>query len=172
MNASQLDTSEYHSYYAPYIQALGAVDLLPALKEGQDQMTEFIAALPNGKLQHAYADGKWSVAEVLMHLIDTERIFQYRALRFARNDKTALPGFDQDHYVPEAMAATKAKAQLLDEFNAVRNASIALFTSFSDEMLMRWGTASNAKMSVRALGYIISGHQAHHLKVLNERYLD
>ncbi len=172
MNAAQLESSEYHSYYSPYIAALGNVDLLKALLAGKEQMIRFINMLPENKLNYSYAEGKWTVSEVIMHLIDAERVFQYRALRFGRNDSTALPGFDQDHYVPESGASKKTKAQLLLEFNAVRDASIALFTSFSKEVLKRWGTASNAKMSVRALGFVISGHQVHHLEVLRERYLN
>jgi len=122
-------------------------------------------------MSYAYTDGKWSVAEVLVHLMDTERIFQYRALRFARNDKTELKGFEQDDYIPESEANGRDKEDVLREFLAIRNSSIALFKSFHEEQLKRSGKANGATMSVRALGCIICGHQAHHFNILKQRYL-
>lgn len=122
-------------------------------------------------MNFSYAQGKWTIAEVLIHLMDTERIFQYRALRFARNDKTELQGFDQDSYVPESQAPNRSRNDILEEFIAIRKSSIALFASLNDEMLLRSGLASGAKMSVRALGFVICGHQVHHFNILQERYL-
>lgn len=122
-------------------------------------------------MNFSYAQGKWTIAEVLIHLMDTERIFQYRALRFARNDKTELQGFDQDSYVPESQAPNRNRNDILEEFIAIRKSSIALFASLNDEMLLRSGLASGAKMSVRALGFVICGHQIHHFNILQERYL-
>jgi hypothetical protein len=171
LNVSELNSSEYHPYYEPYIKVLGNANLIDALETGLNTITGFIKNIPEDKMAYAYADGKWSVAEVLVHLMDTERIFQYRALRFARNDKTELKGFEQDDYIPESEANGRDKEELLREFLAIRNSSIALFKSFREEKLKRSGKANGATMSVRALGCIICGHQAHHFNILKERYL-
>ncbi|MDT0607471.1 DinB family protein [Croceitalea rosinachiae] len=171
MKASELPEGEYNPYYRPYINALGAEDLMPSLEYGLIAMVDLITRIPESKLGFKYDTGKWTIAEVLMDLIDTERIFQYRALRFYRKETTPLPGFDQDVYILECGASTKTKAEILDEYTAIRNASIALFRSFKQEFLNRNGIASNSIMSVRALGFIISGHQIHHLNILKERYL-
>lgn len=171
MNSSALSLSEYNNYYQPYIAVLGNSELLTALKDGLNSFVDFIAALPDEKLRYSYETGKWSVAEVLIHLIDAERIFQYRALRFARNDETPIPGFDQDLYVPNSRANSRSKTAIAIEFKAVRESTIALFESLSNEELLRSGIASNSKMSVRALGFIISGHLQHHKNIINERYL-
>jgi hypothetical protein len=171
LKVSQLQSGEYHPYYAPYIEILGNSSLSEALKSGLHLLSSFIEEIPESKMGFTYADKKWSVAEVLMHLMDTERIFQYRALRFARNDKTELKGFEQDDYVPESGANDRDKKELLEEFVAIRKSSIALFNSFNEGKLLRSGKANGATMSVRALGFIICGHQAHHFKILEERYL-
>ncbi|UOY06376.1 DinB family protein [Muricauda sp. SCSIO 64092] len=170
MNTSKPEPSEYHPYYSTYIEAMGDVPLLPALEEGLKDMQSFMARLEDHKLTFAYDTGKWTVAEVLVHLLDTERIFQYRALRFARNDRSELPGFEQDDYVVESFANQRTKAGILEEFMGIRQASISLFRSFNEDSLQRMGTASGVKMSVRALGYVICGHQVHHLKVLEDYY--
>ncbi|WP_350288620.1 DinB family protein [uncultured Croceitalea sp.] len=171
MNSSALSPTEYNSYYQPYIAALGNSELLTTLKEGLDSFADFIEALPDEKLTYSYGTDKWSVAEVLIHLIDAERIFQYRSLRFARNDETPIPGFDQDLYVPNSRANSRSKTAIALEFKAVRASTIALFESLSKEELERSGIASNSEMSVRALGFIISGHLQHHKNILKERYL-
>ena len=109
--------------------------------------------------------------ELIQHIIDTERVFSYRALCFARNDNTSLPGFDQDVFVENDNANDRNYYDLLNEMEVLRKSSIQLFKSFSDEALLRVGVASNNKMSVRALGYLFSGHQMHHLNIIKERYL-
>lgn len=171
MKLSALDSSEYHEYYAPYLKVLGETDLLPALEKGREELLFVLQTIPKNKLAYSYAEGKWTVAELIMHLMDAERVFQYRALRFARGDTTELPGFDQDSYVPQSGASGRTREQLMTEFKAIRGSTISLFRSFNEELLLRVGVASGAKMSVRALGFVISGHQAHHLKILQERYL-
>ncbi len=171
MKLSALDNAEYHAYYAPYLQVLGEVELVDTLEKGVEEMLSVIQAIPENKLNYSYAEGKWTVAELIMHLLDAERVFQYRALRFARGDTTELPGFDQDSYVPQSGASARTKQQLMTEFGAIRESTISLFRSFNKESLLRVGIASGAPMSVRALGFVISGHQAHHLKILKERYL-
>nr|WP_299339555.1 DinB family protein [Allomuricauda sp.] len=169
--SSGLSTSEYHPYYSGYIGILKEVDLLPTLKKGKDEFLDFVKGIPDDKLDFSYADGKWTISEVLLHLIDAERVFQYRAFRFARNDKTALPGFEQDDYVVESKSNERTKEEILEEFRSVRESTILLFSSFNADVLKRLGTASNAKMSARALGFVICGHQMHHLKIIQERYL-
>lgn len=172
MVRSELPSSEYNPFYHNYVLALGEeVTLSGELESGRDEFLSALKDIPNEKLSYAYADGKWTLAELLGHIIDAERVFQYRALRFARNDKTPLPGFDQDEYVPQSNASTRTKQELLEEYRAVRESTILLFKSFDDAVLKRVGVASGSKMSVRAMGFIICGHQAHHLKIIRERYL-
>jgi len=144
---------------------------MDALKSGLGSINDFITQIPDAKMDFSYAYGKWSVAEVLVHIMDAERVFQYRALRFARNDGTELKGFDQDSYVPQSMANKRNKRDILEEFVALRKSSLMLFKSFDGIQLLRIGVASGTKMSVRALGFVICGHQVHHFKILEERYL-
>jgi hypothetical protein len=127
--------------------------------------------VPLEKHSFAYAVGKWTLKELIQHIIDTERIFCYRALCFSRNDKTSLPGFDQDLFIEAGNANERSYEALLDETAAVRTATISLFKSFSDEALERVGVGSGNSMSVRAAGLIISGHQNHHVQIAEERYL-
>lgn len=147
------------------------MELYSGLDSSLNNLVAFIGALPDDKLSFSYGEGKWALAEVLVHLFDTERIFQYRALRFARNDKKDLPGFDQNSYVPESSSSSRTKEDLINEFTSIRKASISLFQSFNKDVLLRMGTASGSNMSVRALGFMIIGHQAHHVRILKERYL-
>lgn len=170
MRSSDLPVSEYNPYYHTYILALGDINLMDGFEDGKNNFISFIEELPEEKLNYSYAEGKWTLAEVLMHIIDAERVFQYRALRFARNDNTPLAGFDQDIYVPQSNASKKMKKEILDEYLTVRNSTISLFKSFDDAVLKRIGMASDSKMSTRAMGFIICGHQAHHLKIIRERY--
>lgn len=171
MLLSELPTSEYNPFYHTYVMALGNVDLLDELKQGKQDMLSLLEEIPEERLTYAYAEGKWTVAEALVHMFDTERIFQYRALCIARNDKSEFPGFDQDAYVPVSNANKRSKRELIDEYVAVRDSSITLFASLDEEALKRVGAASGSKISVRALGFITSGHQAHHIRILRERYL-
>lgn len=171
MRTTDLNNTEYNPYYGPYIKALGDAELMKSLENGKTDLEAFIVDIPDDKLHTAYAEGKWTVAEVLLHLIDAERVFQYRALRFARNDATDLPGFDQDNYVPESGAGTRNTQSLSEEFAAVRQATISLFRSFTQDQLLRSGTANSSAMSVRALGFVVCGHQKHHERIIRERYL-
>ncbi|MCL6266043.1 DinB family protein [Flagellimonas myxillae] len=173
MLSSELSPSEYNPFYHTYIKALGGeVKLLDQLVDGRDVLLTFIKDIPYSKFAFSYDIGKWTLAEVLMHIVDAERVFQYRALRFARNDSMPLAGFDQNIYVPESKANAKTKESIMEEYKTVRDASIALFRSFDDEALKRMGNASGSDMSTRAMGFIICGHQAHHMQIIRERYLD
>ncbi len=171
MRTTELQAGEYHEFYKPYIMALGDVELMEMLQKQYVNFPQFLASIPQNKLQYAYAEGKWTVAQVLVHILDAERVFQYRAMRFARNDDTPLPGFDQDAYVPFSGAEHLSKEALVEQYLAVRQSTITLFSSFDDEALMRKGTASNVSMSVRALGFFCCGHQKHHKQILKDRYL-
>ncbi|MFT0715716.1 DinB family protein [Flagellimonas lutimaris] len=171
MLVSELPSSEYNPFYQTYVMALGNVDLLEELKAGKSNFLSLFEKISEEKLDFAYEEGKWTLAEAIVHTIDTERIFQYRALCIARNDKTPFPGFDQDAYVPYSNASNRTKKDLIEEYKAVRDSTISLFNSFDEESIKRIGTASGSKMSVRALGFIISGHQAHHIRIIEERYL-
>ena len=171
MKVSQLSEEDYNPYYKTYINALGDVDLKDVLEFGLQEFTKFVQAIPEDKLTFKYAAGKWTIAEVLLHIIDTERVFQYRALCFSRNDKAFFPGFEQDDYVENSNANSRSKEQLLLEFKAVRASTQALFNSFNAMDLQKRGVASNSTMSVAAAGFIIAGHLKHHQRILVERYL-
>ncbi|MDP3946648.1 MAG: DinB family protein [Lutibacter sp.] len=171
MNLSQLDENEYNPHYKHYILELGNVDLFEILKVSSDELLETIKDLSEEKMVFRYEEGKWSIKELLQHIIDTERIMSYRALRFSRNDATELQGFDENWYVDNSNGNDRNSNDLVEEFTCTRSASISLFKSFTDEMMLLSGTANGSDMSVRALGFIIAGHQMHHLKMIRERYL-
>ena len=124
------------------------------------------------KFDYRYAEGKWTIKDIIQHLIDSERVFAYRAMRFARNDNTILPGFDENSYADATNAGNRSIQELLTEMALVRQCTITLFKSFTKDDLLKMGTASDNKVSVRALGFIIIGHQNHHIEIFTERYLD
>lgn len=171
MNPTELSKTEYSSFNATYVNAVENADLIEGLEKGLDQMVSFMESIPTEKLEYRYAEGKWTIKDILLHLVDAERIFAYRALRIGRGDKTPLAGFEENDYVPNAFANSRSMESLLNEFRFVRNATLCLFKSFSGEQLAYMGIASNNPISVRAIGFIISGHQNHHLKIIKERYL-
>lgn len=172
MKISQLQSNEYSQFYANYVALVSdEYSLLEELEISVHRLVKFVREIPMDKFDYRYAEGKWTIKDILQHLVDAERVFAYRALCFARNDKTELPGFEEDDYVIEANANKRSIQDLLTELLIVRQSSLALFKSFNDEQLMRIGTASNNPMSVRALGFIIIGHQNHHQRVFEERYL-
>jgi uncharacterized damage-inducible protein DinB len=164
--------TEYPQYYEPYIKAVKENDLLDALRNNLEVFNQLVSDIPIEKGDYRYAEGKWTVKEVLMHVTDVERIFAYRALTFARNDKNELPGFDEDAYVPYYQAEKRTIFSIEDEFESLRNANIALFKSFDEETLNRKGMANRNMMSVRSVGFMLAGHAAHHVKVVRERYLN
>lgn len=171
MTKDALRPDEYAAYYHQYIAELGDLDLMEALNNGKVRFIDLLHSLTQQHLHYRYAAGKWTLAEVVQHIIDVERVFQYRALRFARNDTTELPGFDQDIYGNAARANDKMAKEISREYEIVREASITLFGFLNAEELTRMGKASGFDFSVRALGFIICGHQAHHEQVISERYL-
>ena len=158
-------------FYKDYVKLVSHPDVLQAMRISGYRTMELIHSIPESKCDLRYAEGKWSVREVLCHMIDAERIFGYRALRFARNDKTPLQGFDEKEYAKELNAESRSLKQIGDEMQHLRTASVDLFESFNAEMLKRKGTANKNELSVVALGFIIAGHETHHCKILKERYL-
>ena len=171
MKTDQLPISEYSEFNATYIKAAGNVDMIEELEICLHDFIRFVQNIPMDKFDYRYAEGKWTIKDIIQHIIDTERIFAYRALRISRNDKTPLPGFEENDYVDNTNANERNLQGLLTEMAVVRQATLSLFKSFSKEQLMRIGTASNNEISVRAIGFIVVGHQKHHQKVFQERYL-
>jgi uncharacterized damage-inducible protein DinB len=145
--------------------------MLEALSNSGDITSAFVLALPEERGAYRYAPEKWSIKEVICHIMDAERIFAYRALRFSRNDATPLHGFEENDYAPEANARARTLTQLAEEMKRLRASTIDLFASFTPEMLERKGSANNSTISVINLGYVIAGHETHHRNILTERYL-
>lgn len=165
------EAHESSVYYHHYISLAKGTNAIQVLKDYQVEAAQLFTDLAPEKWDYRYAEGKWTIKELLLHIIDTERIFAYRALRISRNDSTALAGFEQDDYVPASDAANRSPESLIAEYQAVRQASIHLFQNLTDEMLSRMGMASNNPVSVLALAYMMAGHEIHHLNILKERYL-
>jgi len=164
------DASEYAPYYGQYISLVKG-DVLRALEDQIPATSALLERLSDQQADYCYAPGKWSIKEVLGHLADTERIMSYRALRMARGDQKPLAGFEQDDYVRAAGFGHRTLAGLLEEFNAVRRATLALFQNLEPEAWTRRGIANEKEVTVRALAYIIAGHELHHRKILQEKYL-
>ncbi|AWI26904.1 DinB family protein [Flavobacterium pallidum] len=171
MRSSTLPVNEYASYYTTYINALDDVHLTEELEISLHDFIRFVQDIPMDKFDYRYAEGKWTIKDIILHLTDAERVFSYRALRFARQDKTPLPGFEENSYVDAAHAGDRSIQDLLSELSVVRHATLALFKSFSENQLKSMGTASEVEVSVRAIGFIIIGHMKHHQRIFKERYL-
>jgi uncharacterized damage-inducible protein DinB len=160
------------TFYKNYVKQIEESDLLQALRVSGHRTLELVYSIKEEKQDFRYADGKWSVRELLCHMLDAERIFAYRALRFARNDKTSLAGWEENDYAPLANAANRSLKRIADEMRHLRISTLDLYESFTEEMLWRKGIANNNEMSVLVLGFVIAGHETHHRKILKERYLD
>ncbi|UZO79514.1 DinB family protein [Aquimarina sp. ERC-38] len=167
----QLDLEECPSFYQNYIDKCSEIDIIKGLIQGKVNFQNLMESIPVSKWTYAYAQDKWTIAEVVQHIIDTERIFCYRSLRFAREDQTPIPGFEQDDYVTYSYANEMTKEDLIESFTAVRQSSIVLFKSFTDKSLLNTGIANHHPISVRAMGYIISGHLKHHAQIIENRYI-
>ncbi len=164
--------TEYAPFYAGYVAQAPDGDILAMLGEQAEEFCRLAASVPGGEEGRRYAPGKWSIIELLGHLIDGERVFGYRAFRFSRNDSTPLEGFDEDAYVANGWFGCCTAERLGEEFLALRRSHILMFSSLPPEAWQRCGVANGNQVSVRALAYIMLGHVAHHLAVLRERYLD
>lgn len=164
-------TDEYAPYYGTYIGKVPDGDLRAMLASQLAETLALIRSIPESRGGHCYAPDKWSIKGVLGHLADSERIFSYRALRIGRGDTTPLPGFEQDDYVPMGNFDARTLRDLADELAAVRQATLHLFAHLDQSAFERRGTASGKPVSVRALAYIIAGHELHHVDILKTRYL-
>lgn len=165
------EKSEYDPYYERYISLVTNDEINEALAKQTVELRSIFSGLPEEKGTFKYADGKWTVKEVLSHLIDGERIFAYRVFRIARGDKTPIEGFEQDGYIENSHANGRSFAELLDEFDLLRRANVFFFDNLKDDDWLRTGTANKVEISVRAIAYVMVGHIIHHENILKERYL-
>ncbi len=161
---------EYPAYYETYVCRVPEPEPMLALEHATDELQRVLPLLPEEKANHRYAEGKWTVKELLQHMIDTERIMAYRALTIARGDATPLPGFDENEYARTANVEDRSLASMGVEWMAVRMATIPLFQHFDGAAYDAKGIANKNPVSVRGLAYIIAGHQRHHMAILQERY--
>src|SRR6185436_4599773 len=162
--------TEYAPYYGSYIDQVSESDILPVLRSQIDELDVLLDRVTPEHETYRYAEGKWSIREIVGHLIDGERVFGYRALCIARGDMRSLPGFDQDEYMADAPYDRIDLEDLLSEFRLVRLSNIAMFRNFDEAAWARMGTANSAPITVRALAFIMAGHLRHHMGVLRERY--
>ena len=169
--AIQPQTTEYNPYYGKYLSLVPEGDVISTLSRQLEDTLAFLRGLSEEQADSRYAPDKWSIKEVVGHLLDSERIFGHRALRFARNDQTALPGYEQDDYVRAGNFGKRKLSDLADEFEHVRRANLFLFRSLDEEAWLRRGSANDSEVSVRALAYILAGHETHHMQIIREKYL-
>ena len=164
------NAGEYATYYDQYISLLSEEDIMKILEYQMNSSEKFLKSISGDKGNYFYAEGKWTVKIVIGHIIDVERVMAYRALSFSRGEKQSLPGFEQDDYIANGNYNERSIDDLANEFKAVRNANLFMFRNFSEEMLKRSGIASDNKVTVLALLYIIAGHERHHINILKGKY--
>ena len=165
------EKSEYDPYYEKYVSLVDESELMATLERQPDEMRSITSKLAEERGTFAYAEGKWTVKEVLSHLIDGERMFAYRIFRIARGDRTPIEGFEQDGYIENSHANQRTFADLAEEFEMLRKANMLFFRNLGEQDWTRVGVANNVEISVRALAYIMAGHIRHHAAILRERYL-
>jgi uncharacterized damage-inducible protein DinB len=163
---------EYMPFQEVYLKTVEGDNILEILQEQLISIPEFLNSIPEYKGKYSYAEGKWTVKEVIEHFLDAERIFAYRALCFVRNEKQALPVFEQDEYAKAANSNNRKMVDLIEEFRKVREANLSLFKSFDEDVLKKWGNVNDYKITVNAILYLIAGHTNHHLNILKEKYLN
>ena len=166
------ETNEFAPYYNTYVSLIEGDGVMAELETQTEILRAAVAGLTEDRGSYAYAEGKWTIKELLSHLIDGERIFAYRVLRISRGDTTPIEGFEQDDYIATSRVNDRTFANLIDEFAFERQANLIMVGNIDDETSKRMGTASDKPVSVRALTYIMAGHVKHHLKILADRYLD
>ncbi len=172
MTIKDLKSIEFNEYYGKYLNLVSnQTSLLEGFKEDLDKVLQFFQSIPVEKLNYQYANDKWTVKEVFQHLIDTERVFQYRCFRIARHDKTRISGYEQDDYIKPSKANQKSLELLIEEFKAVRQGFIVLLKSLNETDLKFIGSASGFDLSARAAAFIILGHYIWHINIIKERYL-
>jgi hypothetical protein len=163
--------TDYAPFYDTYVRLVLEDDLIKALQLSLEEITENLVLITADKADHAYAEDKWTLKELLQHMIDTERVFSYRAMAFARGEHQNLPGFDENAYANNARVSARNLVEMKEELLSLRRAVYFMFKGFTEEDLLRSGTANNNQVTVNALGYIIIGHVRHHFGVIRERYL-
>jgi len=168
---SRPEKTEYAEFYANYVSLVEEADVLSALRNQSSELQKMLSEIPSEKENFRYATGKWSVKELVGHIIDAERVFSYRALRISRGDETPLAGFEENSYVANSNFSRSNFADLIEEFSLLRAANVILFKNLTEAAWLRRGTASDAAVSVRALAFIMVGHVRHHANILRERYL-
>jgi hypothetical protein len=168
---SRPDLSRVPEFYHGYIRKAKEDDLYSALKNSTKGLFDLLRSIPPDKQDHRYAEGKWTIKEVVQHMLDGERVFTYRALRFARKDDTPLPGFDENLFAQTAKADKRGWNDLVEEFAALRKATEIMFASFDNEQLEQSGVASENSTYVLGIGFIVAGHVNHHCQIIKERYL-
>lgn len=161
----------YPHYYDTYISLVKQNDILTALTETEGEVINFFKSISPAKENYAYATGKWTVKDVLCHINDTERIFAYRCLRFARKDPQQVLSYEQDAYVANSNSHANSLANLIEEFYSIRQSTISLFKSFNNETLLHYGKSPSGNATVISIGFTICGHALHHINVVKERYL-
>lgn len=164
--------TDYEKYIKRYLDLIPSENLLQELQNSGNAITEIYGNLTDEQSNYSYADGKWSLKVLLQHMIDAEKIFNYRALRFARNDKTELPGWDEASYGENSNVASTSLSDLIEEFKTIRNVSCLFFKNLDEELLSRTGSANGNELSVETIGKLIVGHTLHHLNIIKERYLN
>ena len=162
---------EFLEYYGKYIDRVPEGDIVQTLRAQIAETGPFLRALPASLADHRYGPDKWSIREVIGHLADAERVFAYRALRFSRGDVTPVPGFDENSYVANSTFGSRSMESLIAEFEHIRNASALLFEGLDEAATARRGSANGAEITVRALAFVIAGHETHHMEILRTRYL-
>ncbi len=165
------DLSRVPEFYHNYINHVQQDDILDAFREQTAAVEQFLDRIPAEKHTYRYAEGKWSIKEVLQHIIDAEKIFVYRALCFARKESQSLPGFDENSYAANSKADGRNWDEMREEFRLLRRTTMLMFKSFDEEQLESAGISNGKSIYVRAIGYIITGHAAHHMRIIRERYL-
>ena len=165
------ETNEFASYYNTYVSLIDGNNVIPELEAQPGELRSILSGIDEERGTYAYAEGKWTIKELLSHIIDGERIFAYRILRISRGDETPIEGFEQDDYIATSNANNRSFADLLEEFDLQRRSNLLLLNNLSEEASKRMGTASDKPVSVRALTYIAAGHVTHHVRILRERYL-
>jgi hypothetical protein len=158
-------------FFQKYINTTKEKDVIKAIKKNSQEFDRLLKKIPQKKIDYAYAEGKWTIKELLQHIIDAERVFVYRALRFSRKDATPLASFDENNWAINSRAAERKWNDLVKEFRSLRKSTELLFESFNNEQLLSKGTASNHEINVLALGFVTAGHVAHHQNIIRERYL-
>jgi len=163
--------NEYAHYFQNYIDVAPVENIVKSLEDQLCESVSYYDSLNESEFDFRYAPGKWSIKEVIVHILDTERIFNYRALRFARKDNTPLPGFEQDDYIKNTDWINYSIKSIIEEYELVRKHTIVLFNNMTEEMLNQTGISNDMNLSVRAIPFIITGHERHHLNVIKSKYL-